>query len=279
MTGRRAGRAWEFAALMLRDSLVRRIILVAAILAGLYVALNLARIFGLIDPVLWGLLEEPLSDGASNTVIFSVSVIVLGNGIGFLAGWARVSPHPILSWPAGAYVDLFRGIPPLVLIFFAFFWLPFVLESRDTFTAGLTFAVIALALHSGAYQAEIFRAGFNSVPRGQIDASAALGLTNLQTMRHVILPQTFRVTLPALGNEFANIIKDTSLLAAIGAGDLVYWGRNQAGSPAAIAHIEWVFAIWIIIALLYFMITYVITQAVAAIEQRYRVPGLGSVAF
>jgi polar amino acid transport system permease protein len=255
-----------------------RVLLVVGVVAGLYLVLGVARLTRLIDPVLWTLLQNPLSIGIQNTILFSVSVIALGTGIGFLAGWARVSGHPLLSWPAAAFVDVFRGLPPLVLILFAYFWLPFVLET-DTYSSGLTFAVIALALHSGAYQAEIFRAGFQSVPRGQIEAAEAMGLSPGQSLQFVILPQTFRVTLPALGNEFANVIKDTSLLAAIGAADLVYWGRNSAGSELALPHIEWVFAIWIIIALLYFIITYVITQAVAAVEEHFRVPGLGSVAF
>ena len=275
---KRTGRDWRRLGLrILNSAFFARVLLVSGVVAGLYLVLGLARLTGVIDPVLWELLDDPLSEGSRNTIVLSISVILLGVGIGFLMGWGRVSRHPVLSWPAAAFVDFFRGIPPLVLILFAFFWLPFVLDTG--YGSGLAFAVLAVALHSGAYQAEIFRAGFQSVPRGQIEAAEALGLTNGQAMQHVILPQTFRMTLPALGNEFANVIKDTSLLAAIGALDLVYWGRNAAGSPAAFAHFEWIFAIWLIIALLYFIITYVITQAVAAVEQRFRVPGLGSVAF
>lgn len=227
---------------------------------------------------LWDLLQAPLSDGARNTLSFTVTVIPIGAVLGFFLGWSRVSKHPILSWPATAYVDVIRGIPPLVMIFFAFFWLPFVLlPSRETFAAGIAFAVIALAVHTSAYQAEIFRAGFQSVPQGQVEAAEALGLTRWQVMRHVVLPQAFRVTLPALGNEFANVVKDTTLLAAIGATDMAFWGRNNV--QYAFGNLEWVFTMWVVIAIFYFIITYIITQTVAAIEHRYRVPGLGSVAF
>lgn len=78
-----------------KDPLFRRILVVAAVVAGLYLALAMARVFGFVDPTLWDVLEEPLSNGAQNTVLFSVTVIALGNGIGFLAGWARVSRHLI----------------------------------------------------------------------------------------------------------------------------------------------------------------------------------------
>ena len=199
--------------------------------------------------------------------------------IGFIIGWARFSRHPILSWPATVYVDLVRGIPPLILVLFAFFWLP-TLFRGTTFEAGLFFAVLALAIHTSAYQAEIFRAGFQSVVRGQIEAGQAVGLSHTQIMASVILPQTFRVTLPALGNEFALVIKDSSILAAVGAMDLVFWGRNSAQFALfQYGIIEWVMITWLVIALIYFVITYLVTHTVGTIEHSFRVPGLGSVAF
>lgn len=247
---------------------------------GLFVTLVLALVAGLIDPRLWALLVRPLSEGGTNTLIFSITIIPLGALIGFFLGWARVSRHPVLSWPASAYVDLVRGIPALVMILFAFFWIPSLFQSQDRFQSGIFFAVMALVIHTSAYQAEIFRAGFQSVPQGQIEAAESLGLTRWKTMRYVVLPQTFRITLPALGNEFAVIIKDTSLLAAIGAAELVYWGRNSVlYATYTYGIIEWVFTVWLVIALVYFVITYVITQVVGAVEHAFRVPGLGSVAF
>ena len=254
--------------------LLNRILPLICVVAGILLAIALARLWGFIGDRLWILLQAPLGIGLGNTVVFSVSVIVIGTLIGFFFGWARVSGHPIVAWPVAVYIDLIRGIPALVLIIFANFWLPFFLGSRDP-NAGLTFSVIALGMHTGAYQAEIFRAGFQSIPRGQVEAAAAVGLSHWQSMRFVILPQTFRVSLPALGNEFATVIKDTSLLSAIGAAELSFWGRNSAQS--AFGHLDWVFAIWIVIALVYFLITYIITHVVGAIEESVRVPGLGSV--
>lgn len=245
----------------------------------LFIILGLARYTGAIDPRLWALLENPLIGGAKNTIIFSLTIIPLGLAIGFTIGWARFSRHPILSWPATVYVDFVRGVPPLVLVLFAYFWLP-TLFGRGAYGAGLTFAVIALAVHTSAYQAEIFRAGFQAVPRGQVEAGLAVGLSSGQVMANVVLPQTFRVTLPALGNEFALVIKDSSLLAIVGAMDLVYWGRQaEQAILTSFGAIQWVMAIWVIIALIYFIITYVVTQTVTAVEQSYKVPGLGSVSF
>ncbi|TLZ51227.1 MAG: amino acid ABC transporter permease [Methanobacteriota archaeon] len=274
-------RDWRtFGKALVRAPLLRRIVLVAGVLGGLFLALTLSRVWGLIDTRLWNLLSPILASGATNTFLFSAAIIPVGAVIGFLVGWARVSRHPIVSWPATVFVDLVRGIPQLVLILFAFFWLPYVFEIQGSLDAGLDFAVLALAIHTGAYQAEIFRAGFQSVPRGQIEAAEALGLSKGRVMTSVVLPQTFRVTLPALGNEFALIVKDSSLLAAIGAQELVYWGRNSAQFALTVyAQIGWVATTWLIIAMLYFAITYLITQVVGSLEHHYRVPGLGSVAF
>lgn len=274
------GRASQTVSRVVTHPLFPRVILLSGIIAGVFLVLGLGRGLGFIDPELWEILQLPLQQGATNTMLFSITIIPFGAVIGFAIGWARFSRHPLLAWPAAVYVDIIRGIPQLVLILFAFFWLPFILRLGGTFQSGLWFAVFALVIHTSAYQAEIFRAGFQSIPRGQIEAGEALGLSRLQVMRLIVLPQTFRVTLPALGNEFSLIIKDTSLLAVIGAAELTFWGRAASQYAArAFGQIEWVLVTWVIIALIYFVITYIITQAVGAMEEAYRVPGLGSVAY
>lgn len=260
-----------------RDPLFRRAVLAASVVLGLLLSLFLAHEIGLIPDRVWQLLIRAITEGGGNTFRFSLMIIPIGAVLGFLLGWARVSQHPIVSWPASIYVDLVRGMPPIVMILFAFFWLPTLLGSRNTFESGIFFATLALAVHTSAYQAEIFRAGFQSIPKGQIEAAEAIGLTTWEKLRFIVLPQTFRVTLPALGNEFAVIIKDTSLLAAVGAAELVFWGRNF--QQLLLGNIEWVLTTWIVIGVIYFVITYIITQIVGAIEHVYRVPGLGTVAF
>jgi len=264
----------------LRNPLVRRAIFVASVVLFILLGLQVSLLIGWVNPALWGLLQAPLLEGAKNTFVFTAIIIPLGTGLGFLLGWARISRSPILRWPVMVYIDIVRGTPILVMILVAFFAVPLLLKSRDTYAAGLYFALIALAIHTSAYQAEIFRAGFQSIPRAQVEAAESIGLSSWQAMRFVVLPQTFRIILPALGNEFAVIIKDTSLLSAIGATELVFLGRTQANEALyTFGRVEWVFTIWLIIALLYFVITYVINQVTAAIEHHYRVPGLGSVAF
>jgi len=278
--GVRRFQEWRVPPALFREPLFRRAVLAAAVVAAVFLALYLARYLGLIAPELWALLQPALTEGALNTFQFSLTVIPIGVFLGFLLGWARVSGLPVFAWPAGVYIDLIRGIPALILVLFAFFAGPLVFGGRQTFVSGVLFALVALAIHTSAYQAEIFRAGFQSVPRGQVEAAQAIGLSSWAAMRHVVLPQTFRVALPALGNEFATVIKDTSLLAAIGAAELVYWGRNSAQFGLFnYGIIEWVIIIWLVIALLYFVITYVLTQIIAAIEHAYRVPGLGTVAY
>lgn len=235
--------------------------------------------FNLLDPGLLNLLQGSIWIGFSNTLYFVAIVIPLGVIIGFFAGWSRISKYKVLAYPAGAFVDFVRGIPPIVLVLFAFFFGPLLVSGLfGTFESGTFFAAIALALHTGAYQAEIFRAGFQSVPRGQMEASLALGLTRGETMTTIVLPQTFRLVLPALGNEFATVLKDTSLLAAVGGLELFGVGRNLSQlATIEFGHFEWVFGIWTAIAILYFLLTFALSKGLLMIESRWRVPGLGGV--
>jgi len=139
-------------------------------------------------------------------------------------------------------------------------------------------AAIAIAMHSSAYQAEIFRAGFQSVPKGQQEAAQALGLRPWQGMRHVILPQTFRLSLPPLGNEFAVLIKDTSILAAISGTELVAKSRDLLGIlPASGFPIVWIFAVWTVVALTYFVLTYSVTRGLRILERKFHTPGLEAI--
>src|SRR5438309_4954768 len=124
-------------------------------------------------------------------------------------------------------------------------------------------------MHSSAYQAEIFRAGFQSVPKGQQEAAQALGLRPRQGMRHVILPQTFRLRLPPLGNEFAVPIKDTSILAAISGTELVAKSRDLLGAlPANGMPIVWIFAVWTVVALTYLVLTSSVTRGLRVLERK-----------
>lgn len=205
-------------------------------------------------------------------------VIPLGFTLGFLFGWARTTRSLILRGLGAVYVEVFRGLPPIVLIFFSFLITSLTILgiTRNPFIAGtaaLWMGAIALALHSGAYQTEIIRAGILSVPTGQTEAADAIGMGKWQAMFRVTLPQAFRVSLPALGNEFASVIKDTSLLNVIGWLDLAQIGLLQV-PHAMMINFDLVFIIWIEIAALYFVLTFLVTNVVRTIENRFKVPGL-----
>jgi glutamine transport system permease protein len=219
-----------------------------------------------------------LGQGLLVTIRLVAVVIPLGFALGFLLGWARTTGSLVLRGLGAVYVEVFRGLPPIVLIFFAYLitTLAILNLSRNPFFTGdlaLWMGAIALALHSGAYQTEIIRAGILSVPTGQLEAADSIGMSRWQTMFRVTLPQAFRVSLPALGNEFASVIKDTSLLNIIGWFDLAQVGLLQV--PSAIkTDFNLVFIIWIEIAMLYFLLTFVVTKIVRFVENLYQVPGL-----
>ena len=240
--------------------------------------------FNLLDAQFWTLYDSPFRQGILGTLALVAVVVPVSVVIGFLAGWARVSQHRILTWPIGAYVDFFRGVPPIVIILFALLFGPKLVPARFvTVDTGLQMATLALALHSAAYQAEIFRAGFQSVQRGQIEAAQSLGMRQGQSMRYIVLPQAFRLSLPPLGNEFAALIKDTSLLSAVGALDM--FGRTTEFTqqiftqppPGVIPHLWWYFAAYTAIAIVYFVMTFLVTRVLLFIEHRVQTPGLEAV--
>lgn len=267
-----------------RPGLARRRLAIRAaegIVGGVVVLLlfQLALGFSLTDSEFWNAFQVFFLPGVRGTLSYVALIIPVSVALGFLTAWARTSKYRVLSWPATLYVEFFRGVPPLVIVVFAsLFGADFIPARFYTRTVGFIIAAFALALHSGAYQAEIFRAGFQSVPRGQLEASQALGMRPLQAMRHVVLPQALRVSLPPLGNELAVVIKDTSLLSAIGVLDM--FGAGQDFTPIALfdfGRIDWLFAMWSSIAILYFFMTFVTTRLLLFLERRLRVPGLEGV--
>ncbi len=206
------------------------------------------------------------------------TVIPVGFCLGLFFGWARTTRSGFLRGFGATYVEFFRGMPPLALIFFTYLIATLALQqlTRDPFlarTAALWAGALALGFHSGAYQAEIIRAGLLSVPTGQLEAADAIGMSRFQSAFRVVLPQAFRVSLPALGNEFSSVIKDTSLLNVIGWVDLIQLAfvNTYAGFSQ---YIYSSLVIWIEIAMMYFVITFLVNRTVRAIENTFKVPGL-----
>jgi glutamine transport system permease protein len=201
--------------------------------------------------------------GAGITLQLTAIAIVLGMIGGSLIGIARLSPVPIVSLLARAYVDFFRGTPLLIQIFMIYFGLPAVLRE-----AGVKFslsqfaaAILALSLNSAAYIAEIVRAGIQSIELGQREASESLGLGSVQTMRYVIFPQALRRMIPPLGNEFISMLKDTSLVAVIGFEELFRRGQIIVASTYQ------PFVIYASVAIVYLVLTLLSSQAFSWLER------------
>jgi len=260
-------------------SLIRVIeaVIGAAIFLGLVqVLLN----FSLLDAEFWRRYGGSFETGIGTTLRFVGIILPLSAVLGFFLGWLRISRFRTLSWPVSVYVDFFRGIPPIVIVIYASIFGAAMLQVRFTGRdLAWNVAAVALALHSAAYQSEIFRAGFQSVPRGQIEAAQALGMRPTQAMFNVVLPQALRLSLPPLGNEFAVVIKDTSLLASIGALDL--FGVSQDFIQEVLlqpgASVYWLLTMWTAVALVYFAMTTAVTQVLLFLERKFHVRGLEGV--
>ncbi|MCI6098129.1 amino acid ABC transporter permease [Veillonellaceae bacterium WCA-693-APC-5D-A] len=200
-----------------------------------------------------------LITGAGITIQITAISVGLGLIIGMFVGIARISNVKLLRWLAAIYIDFLRGTPLLVQIFLIYFALPVILEQRvDPFIAAIT----ACGINSGAYIAEIFRAGIQAIDEGQMEAGRSLGMTWVQTMRYIIVPQAFKNIVPPLGNEFIALLKDSSLVSVIGFEELTRRGQ------LIIARTYGSLEIWISVALIYLVMTLTISRLVAYLEKR-----------
>ena len=199
--------------------------------------------------------------GAGVTIKITALSVALGVVIGLFVGIARISRLRILRVLAAVYVDFFRGTPLLVQIFLVYFALPVITGQRvDPFVA----AIGSCGINSGAYVAEIFRAGIQSIDKGQMEAGRSLGMTWGQTMRYIIVPQAFKRVIPPLGNEFIALLKDSSLVSVIGFEELTR--RGQLIIAKTYGSLE----IWISVAVIYLAMTLTISRFVAYLERRYK---------
>ena len=175
----------------------------------------------LLDPLPNGLPPgwKMLLDGLGYTLMITALAVCLGVALGTVIGMLRMSKRPWLNWPARLYTDLIRGTPVLVQLFIINF-IVFASVQADKWLV----ATIAFGLNSAAYVSEIVRAGIQSVNPGQMDAARSLGMPGGMAMREIILPQAFRNILPALGNEFVVLLKETSVVGFIGGMDLMRTG-------------------------------------------------------
>lgn len=202
--------------------------------------------------------KEQFISGFLTTLQVSLLALIASFLLGTILAVMRLAPFKPLNVLSRVYVEFVRNTPILIQIFFFYFGLPALGVQLNPFTSG----TLGLTVYTGAFIAEVIRAGIQSVDRGQMEAGMASGLSYSQTMRHIILPQAIKVVIPALGNQFLNLVKNSSILAVISGGDLMYQG-DLISSQVFV-----VFDVYIFVALLYLIITIPLSYLVNMMERR-----------
>ncbi|HDG5415771.1 TPA: ABC transporter permease subunit [Staphylococcus aureus] len=197
--------------------------------------------------------------GIKITILISLIGVALGSILGAFVALMKLSKIKIISWIASIYIEILRGTPMLVQVFIVFFGITAALGLD---ISALVCGTIALVINSSAYIAEIIRAGINAVDKGQMESARSLGLNYRQTMKSVIMPQAIKNILPALGNEFVTLIKESSIVSTIGVGEIMFNAQVVQGisfDP---------FTPLLVAAALYFVLTFVLTRIMNMIEGR-----------
>jgi polar amino acid transport system permease protein len=196
--------------------------------------------------------------GAGITIFICVTSIIGATVLAILGALGRLSTNPFINGAASLYVSLVRGTPLIVQIYFIFFALPLMGIVLDPIPAG----IFALAFNYGAYMTEIFRAGIQAVPKGQREAAMALGMPERLIMRRIVLPQATRIVVPAIGNDFVAMIKDSSLVSIVSLQELL-WRANSVGRSN-----QQLIQALLIAALVYWGLTIIFSYFQARLEKR-----------
>lgn len=199
--------------------------------------------------------------GIQFTIAVAAITVVLGTILGALLGIARMSKITLVRFLVTVYIEFVRGVPLITQIFMFKFGI-YVLFKVSL--SAFQIAIIAISLNSAAYVAEIIRSGIASVDKGQTEAGRSLGLSSYQTMRHIIMPQAIKNILPALGNEFITLIKETSVATVIGLTELTFQSSLVQSMSFDL------FSPIIISALVYFTLTFTLSRVLAAFERRLK---------
>ncbi|KAA0891813.1 amino acid ABC transporter permease [Oryzomonas rubra] len=224
-----------------------------AFFGAIFVSLYLA--FGKSDP--YYEIFKFVPDGILVTFKVTFGAILLATCIGLITGLGRISDNRFINGVASLYVEVIRGIPLLVQIFYIYYALGRFVKIPDMLSA-----IIAMAVCYGAYMGEVFRAGIQSIPKGQMEAALSLGMSRGQAMRQVILPQAFKVVLPPIGNEFIALLKDSSLVSILAVSDLLRRGREYASETFSY------FETYTVIALIYLVMTLFFSKLIGIMEER-----------
>ncbi len=201
-----------------------------------------------------------IAAGALLTIVISLASIVLAMVLALISALARISNNPLAVAVSMFYISLIRGTPLYLQVIFFFLALP----QMGIYFSGFWAGVIALGLNYGAYMSEIFRAGILSVGKGQHEAATALGMSSMQKMRFIVLPQALRLAIPPIGNEYIAMLKDSSLVSVTGFVHEILWRAQRVGR-ANFRNLEAL----IIAAFFYWMLTLVFTAVQARLEARF----------
>ncbi|MDD7452176.1 MAG: amino acid ABC transporter permease [Treponema sp.] len=216
--------------------------------------------------VYWSMLLQSLG----YTLLLTLFALFFAMIIGLIFALMNVSHSKVLNILGTIYVDAVRGVPLIVLAFFIYFGVPQAVKMLGVQTfrlPALQAGTIALAMNCGAYMAEIFRAGIQSIDKGQMEAARSLGLPYSISMRRVILPQAFRVMIPSVINQFIITLKDTSILSVIGYPELTNMGKTISGNTFKSLQT------WAIIGILYMVVIITLSKIAKNIERRLKKDG------
>lgn len=201
-----------------------------------------------------------LLQGSIMTIQLTFITLILGTLLGIILALCKISKNIVIKSIAGLYIWVFRGTPMILQIFFFYNALPAI--SENLVLSPFTAAVLGLSLNCAAYMAEIIRGGIISIEKGQFEASKALGFTYFQTMIKIILPQTIRVIIPSVGNEFITMLKDTSLVSTIAMVELMRSATQIGSTTFKVAEML------LAAGLLYLIMTTVFTSVFSSLEKK-----------
>jgi His/Glu/Gln/Arg/opine family amino acid ABC transporter permease subunit len=205
-------------------------------------------------------LGGPLMLGAVTTIAITLGSLVIAIVLGLALALIKLMRIRLLNWLINTYIELFRNTPVLVQVFIIYFGLPYLGIKLDPFSA----AIIGLGLNGGAVLSEVFRAGLAAIHHGQREAALAVGMTPWDSLRYIILPQTWRITLPPLGNYAIALLKDTSIVSAIAAPEIMFWARNLVTSTFQTTFV------YVLAAMIYFCLSFPLARLVGRFERRQK---------
>ena len=218
----------------------------------------------------WTLMPR-LWEGAAITIKITAIAVCVGMIIGMVMALSKLSKNIVLKVISNVYIECLRGTPLYVQILLFHFGVPGLMNSLDGVSgfhfSVMTTAIVVCSLNSGAYIAEIFRAGIQSIDKGQMEAARSLGMNHTKAMLHVILPQAVKRVIPPLCNEFIVLLKDTSLLAVIGVTEILKTGQIYIATTYA------PFPSYIGVACVYLILTFTISRVVNYVEVKWNMSG------